>query len=112
MMKSKPSVLIVSLSFVFILLLGAAWLTWNEFRQPRFALAAPNVSQVDWWTADSGGDISSSPTYSLQGTIGQPDAGSADSSMSSASFQVTGGFWHGTVAVETEYLQYLPSLLR
>ena len=28
---------------------------------------------LDWWTVDSGGDTSSGGSYSLGGTIGQPD---------------------------------------
>jgi hypothetical protein len=47
---------------------------------------------IDWHTVDGGGAMfSTSATFSLGGTIGQPDAGS----MTGGSFEITGGFWAG-----------------
>jgi hypothetical protein len=49
--------------------------------------------EVSWWTIDGGGGVSSGGVYSVSGTIGQPDAGSA---MTGGTFSVSGGFWVGT----------------
>ncbi len=46
--------------------------------------------QIDWYTIDSGGGVSSGGGFQLIGTIGQHDAGPANSG---GSFQLTGGFW-------------------
>lgn len=45
---------------------------------------------ISWWTVDGGGGSSSNSTYSISGTVGQPDAGQA----ASASYTVYSGFWH------------------
>ena len=61
---------------------------------------------LDWWTVDSGGDTSSGGSYSLGGTIGQPDAGTS----SGGSYSLSGGFWGGGAA--NQYDIYLPLVLR
>ncbi len=45
---------------------------------------------IDWSTIDGGGGTSTNATYTLSGTIGQPDAGAT---MSGGGFTVQGGFW-------------------
>ena len=46
---------------------------------------------VDWWSSDGGGAATSTGgSYSLGGTIGQPDAGPA---MTGGAFSIIGGFW-------------------
>ena len=47
------------------------------------------------WVIASGGNLHSSATYQLQETIGQPVASGA-TTMSSASFQLSSGFWGST----------------
>jgi len=50
---------------------------------------------LDWWTVDGGGATSSAGgSYSLGGTIGQPDAGTSNG----GSYALTGGFWGGGAA--------------
>lgn len=63
-------------------------------------LAAPASAQyaIDWFTLDGGGGQSSGGAYTLQGTIGQPDAGS----LSGGSFTLHGGFWNAFAFVQTE----------
>ncbi|TWT43877.1 hypothetical protein RAS1_02770 [Phycisphaerae bacterium RAS1] len=60
-----------------------------------FACAAPPaVGQlaINWYTIDGGGlTFSSSGSYTLGGTIGQPDAGT----LAAGSFVLQGGFWPG-----------------
>src|SRR5436190_5000580 len=53
---------------------------------------------IDWFTVDGGGGGSSGGTFSVSGTIGQPDAGPA---MSGGNFSVTGGFWSLLSVVQT-----------
>ena len=50
--------------------------------------SAQNYS-IDWFTIDGGGGTSTGGSYSLSGTIGQPDAGV----MSGGNYSLTGGFW-------------------
>jgi len=61
---------------------------------------------LTWNTIDGGGAMfSTSGTYSLGGTIGQPDAGM----MSGGLFTLANGFWGGATA---RYNIYLPLILR
>jgi hypothetical protein len=54
------------------------------------ALAHAQSYSIDWFTMDGGGGTSTGGVYSVSGTIGQPDAGTA---MSGGSYSLTGGFW-------------------
>ena len=53
---------------------------------------------IDWSTIDGGGGTSTGGTYSVSGTIGQPDASGA---MSGGNYSVTGGFWALIQVVQT-----------
>jgi hypothetical protein len=56
---------------------------------------------LSWHTIDGGGGISTDGTYTLHGTIGQPDAGV----MNNGIYTLVGGFWGGGAA---QYRLYLP----
>ena len=58
---------------------------------------------VDWFTIDGGGGVSTGGTYTVTGTIGQPDAGA----MSGGQYSITGGFWALIAAVQTPGLPNL-----
>jgi hypothetical protein len=45
---------------------------------------------LNWWTISAGGGTSSSATFTLSATLGQPVAGVP---MTGGSFTLTGGFW-------------------
>jgi hypothetical protein len=45
---------------------------------------------IDWYTIDGGGGTSAGGSFTLSGTIGQPDAGPT---MTGGNFALTGGFW-------------------
>lgn len=45
---------------------------------------------IDWYTIDGGGGTSTGGSFTLSGTIGQPDAGPT---MTGGNFALTGGFW-------------------
>ena len=52
---------------------------------------------IDWFTIDGGGGTSTGGTYSVTGTIGQPDAGR----MSGGAYSLEGGFWGIIGAIQT-----------
>ncbi len=52
---------------------------------------------LSWWTVDGGGQMfSTGGTFSLGGTIGQPDANAVV--MTGGTFELVGGFWAGVPA--------------
>lgn len=68
------------------------------------ALAQPMAFSLPWWTVDGGGGRSESANFSLEGTIGQAEAGAE---MQSLSYSLSGGFWAGGEAPHSERI-YLP----
>ena len=52
---------------------------------------------IDWYKISGGGGTSTGGTYSVSGTIGQPDASGA---LTGGNYSVTGGFW-ALYAVQT-----------
>jgi hypothetical protein len=55
-----------------------------------FCLRALGQYSIDWHTVDGGGGTCIGGVYSVNGTIGQPDAGTT---MTNWQYAVTGGFW-------------------
>src|SRR5262249_10525207 len=51
--------------------------------------AAAQAYSLNWSTVDGGGGTSSGGSYSISGTIGQPDAGR----LTGGSYVLDGGFW-------------------
>jgi hypothetical protein len=72
------------------------------------ALAAGSYD-LSWWTVDGGGGTSNGGGYTLNGTLGQPDAGTL---ASGGAYTLAGGFWHGGVAASPELIIYLPLLTK
>jgi hypothetical protein len=70
-----------------------------------------NGYDLSWWTVDGGGRQSSGGGYTLDGTIGQPDAGVL---MSGGDFTLAGGFWGAGGLAESPGGGpiYLPIILR
>ena len=66
------------------------------------AASATGGYSVSWYTFDDGGGVSSSPAYTVMGTIGQPDAGYHNTSTGSEN--LTGGFWSWVA----RYLSFAP----
>ena len=60
---------------------------------PLAALAQPFA--IDWYTVDGGGGTSTGGSYTLSGTIGQPDA--AATTLSGGIYTLQGGFWPGLI---------------
>ena len=61
------------------------------------AISHAQPFDISWYTIDGGGGSSSGGTFSLSGTIGQPDAGH----MAGGNFTLDGGFWGIFAAVQT-----------
>jgi hypothetical protein len=54
-------------------------------------VVALDENALNWWTADNGGGMNSNGgSYSLSGTIGQPDAGIS----TGGTYTLNGGFWY------------------
>jgi hypothetical protein len=62
---------------------------------------------INWWSVDGGGDRSQHGNYTINGTIGQSDAGA----MSGGGYTLHGGFWPGGTLVEQVAI-YMPLLMR
>jgi hypothetical protein len=63
------------------------------------ALSASAQSySINWYKVAGGGGTSTGGTYSVSGTIGQPDA---SSTMTGGNYSLTGGFWALISAVQT-----------
>ena len=77
---------------LFVLLLTAAVLTASAF----------GAYEVSWHTIDGGGGVSSGGTYTLMGTIGQPEAGA----MSGGRYEMVGGFWPGEPLCTVDFYHY------
>jgi hypothetical protein len=77
--------------------------TWRNFVAALLFLApaiiahAQNYS-IDWFTIDGGGGTSTGGVYSVNGTLGQPDAGGP---LTNGQYSVTGGFWALPIAVQS-----------
>ena len=72
-------------TFILLILVVAGLLTLVTL-----VSAAPNALSLPWWSADGGGGASQGGSFTLHGTIGQPDAGPR---MTSGDFSLQGGFW-------------------
>ena len=59
---------------------------------------------INWYKVAGGGGTSSGGTFSVSGTIGQPDA---SATMTGGSFAITGGFWTIIGVFQTTGAPYL-----
>jgi hypothetical protein len=48
---------------------------------------------ITWYSIDGGGGVSTGGSYTLVGTVGQPDAGTA----TGGAYSMQGGFWPGVI---------------
>jgi len=64
---------------------------WIMLLMISVASTASGQYELSWSTIDGGGGTSSGGTYTLTGTIGQPEAGA----MSGGPYELLGGFWPG-----------------
>lgn len=78
---------VTSVMVLFLLLWSGAALAGGGFAVP-------------WWTVDGGGGLSQGGNFAVNGTVGQPDAGT----QSSAQYTLYGGFWVVTAPEDTLFL--------
>ena len=72
------------------------------------ALNAAAQYQIDWFTLDGGGGQSAGGAYTLNGTIGQPDAAVS----SGGAYTLQGGFWSAFAVVPMEGTPELRIILK
>ncbi len=82
-----------------LLLLLFLWL-------PAITRAQGGGYDLTWFSVDGGGGYSAASGYTLDSTIGQPDAGTLSSG---GGYTLVGGFWGGAAI---QYQIYLPVVLR
>jgi hypothetical protein len=95
--------LIILIPIVLVLLIGISTANAQRTNEP----AAPQSGyDLSWYTIDGGGAMNvTGGSYSLSGSIGQPDAGSLDGGL----YRLNGGFWSGAAI---NYNLYLPLVLK
>jgi hypothetical protein len=95
--------LIILIPIALVLLIGISTANAQRNNDPSTPQSGYDLS---WYTIDGGGaTFSVGGSYSLGGSIGQPDAGS----LSGGSYQLNGGFWGGA---SINYNIYLPLALK
>jgi len=74
------------------------------------ASAEPGGYELTWSAIDGGGGVSSGGSFTVDGSIGQPEAGS----MSGGGYTLGGGFWGGgsIPPASSKYELYLPLVLK
>jgi hypothetical protein len=92
--------ILVSITVLLLVLVGGA----------LAQVDAPLAFDLSWFSIDGGGGASSGGSYTLNGTIGQPDAGT----MSGGAYTLAGGFWSGGSAPQppAQYKVFLPLTTR
>ena len=76
------------------------------FAFTAMALAANGGYEIAWFTVDAGGGYSTGGGYTLNGTIGQPEA---NPHTSGGGYALTGGFWSGLAMQPRIYLPLIQS---
>jgi hypothetical protein len=80
-----------------VILAAAASSVWAQAAIP----AAPTADyEITWYTIDGGGGSATGGAYTLNGTVGQPDAGT----LIGGSYTLAGGYWSGSASVHRVYL--------
>jgi hypothetical protein len=91
-----------------LVLLGAALALWLS-SYGVVAQSSGTGYTLDWWTVDGGGGRAGVSPYTLDGTVGQPDAGPT---LGGDGYELVGGFWSGGAAADWGYHIYLPLVVR
>ncbi len=94
----RRAVVLVALTFVMAMASDLTGLS-------RTYAQTGNGYTLTWYTVDNGGGSNGNGGYTLNGTVGQPDA----SAWSGGGYTLAGGFWGGEA---TQHRVYLPLVLR
>ncbi len=80
----------ILIAFVLIVFVLIAFTVRITSASPADAAPSTTGYTIDWYTIDGGGAMNlTGGSYTLSGTIGQPDAGL----MSGGNYKLDGGFW-------------------
>jgi len=90
---------------ILVLLVLSGWIGLPDRPGPAHAQSGGGYD-LTWSTVGSGGGQSVGGGYTLNGTIGQPDANAA---LTGGGYTVVGGCWSG---VTDQYRVFLPLVLR
>jgi hypothetical protein len=74
--------------------------------------SSQGVFDINWHTIDGGGGVSKGSTYSVHGTVGQPEAQPGISASSGVTYTVNSGFWVTGLFPDVEHLINLPLIQR
>jgi hypothetical protein len=88
-----------------VILAAAASSVWAQ-GQPSNGPQA--TYELTWYTTDGGGGSRSGGAYTLDGSLGQTDAGN----LSGGGYTLSGGFWSGSAAVTLDHFVFLPVVLK
>jgi hypothetical protein len=103
--KSFPLRLILIMSALLLVLVVIAPNVHITYANPADAAPRTTGYEISWYTIDGGGAMNlQGGSYTLSGTIGQPDAGT----QSGGSYTLNGGFWVDLFG----YRLYLPLIMR
>jgi hypothetical protein len=100
-MNSRTRRIVLTLGVIGLLLITV----WT------IGLASDDLAEsfsIPWWTADGGGSSSAGGSYTLRGTVGQPDAGRA----SGGDYALIGGFWAASAPEQGPSTLYMPFVTR
>ncbi len=90
---------------VVVMILAVAFIALSSHATPASAKPADTYT-IDWYTIDGGGAMNLiGGSYTLSGTIGQPDAGT----ISGGNYKLNGGFWGFLDSLRNEFL---PMIIR
>jgi hypothetical protein len=93
------------LVWLFLLSLVTAALAWGG----QMVVSAESAAYgLNWFSVDSGGGKSINGAYSVQGSVGQPDAGN----IGGGAYGLQGGFWGGIEPAAFLRPVYLPLTVR
>jgi hypothetical protein len=100
-MKTKKN-----LALLIIILVGSIFTALIFEGSSAFAQTS---YQINWWTVDGGGGVSSAEEFTLMGTIGQHDA----ERLGIDEYSLQGGFWvRGILEEIVEFIVNLPLVMR
>jgi len=77
-----------------------------------FVAFSQGAYDASWHTVDGGGGVSTGTTFTLRGTLGQPDAQPDISASSGLTYTLSSGFWVRGMIPTVEYIINLPLVMR
>jgi hypothetical protein len=105
----KTSIFSIRKLFIRAIPLGLIIIVFALLVLPVFASSDVSDYSIQRWSIDGGGGTSGAGSYTLTGTIGQPDAGGQ---MTDGSYALSGGFFGIGGFIEELLKTFLPAVFR